>query len=259
MAFALTWMEKTLLDAGLKVAAQPGWKTRGHGDVGVTQGVMCHHTVGGKSLNMPSLGVITDGRPGLPGPLSQLGLGRDGTYYLVAAGRCFHAGKGNWQGFTSGNNNFIGIEAENTGYVTGPKAEAWSDVQMDAYRRGVAALLKHIKAKPIMACGHKEYALPHGRKPDPTFDMSVFRNDVAAIMAGTAPISLGIPKVDSEGRPTLRRGSTGDLVEMVQGKLGLAKSGTFDGTTEAAVRQFQALKGLVPDGIIGPRTWASLV
>lgn len=260
MAYALVWMEKVLLDAGLKVAAQPNWKTRGHGDMGAVKGVICHHTVGPKTGNMPSLNVITNGRDDLPGPLSQLGLGRDGTYYLVAAGRCHHAGRGNWQGFTSGNNNFIGIEAENTGFLEGPKADPWPDVQMDAYRRGVAALLTHIRANALMACGHKEYALPAGRKPDPTFNMPAFRTAVASIMNGTAPTPSTIPKVDSDGRKTLRRGSTGEAVKFVQQKLGLGTSGVFDGATEAAVRKFQSEHEppLVADGIVGPITWASL-
>lgn len=259
MAFALTWMEKVLFNAGLKVAAQPGWKTRGHGDVGKIVGVMCHHTVGPLKGNMPSLNVITNGRPGLSGPLAQLGLGRDGTYFLVAAGRCFHAGNGNWQGFTSGNNNFIGIEAENTGYTKGPLADTWPAVQMDAYRRGAAALLKHIKANSIMVCGHKEYRLPLGTKIDPTFDMPQFRMDVASIMSGASPKVTTIPKKDSDGRPTLRRGSKGDAVKTVQKALGITQSGEFDGATEAAVRAFQSNKELVADGIVGPRTWASLL
>ena len=58
---------------------------------------------------------------------------------------------------------------------------------MDAYRRGVAAILTKIRANAIMCCGHKEYALPQGRKNDPTFDMNDFRMQVSAIMAGTAP------------------------------------------------------------------------
>ena len=97
MAFSLTWLPQVLLDAGLKVAEQPGWRTRGRGDVGPTKGVICHHTAGAKTGNMPSLGVVTNGRPDLPGPLAQLCLGRDGTYFVVAAGRCNHAGRGNWQ------------------------------------------------------------------------------------------------------------------------------------------------------------------
>jgi N-acetyl-anhydromuramyl-L-alanine amidase AmpD len=259
MAFALTWLPKVLLDAGLKVAEQPGWQTRGRGEMGTVKGVICHHTAGPLKGNMPSLGVVTNGRSDLPGPLAQLCLGRDGTFFVVAAGRCNHAGAGNWQGLTAGNTSFIGIEAENTGLATGPRAEPWPAVQLDAYRRGVAAILKKVKANAIMCCGHKEYALPHGRKNDPTFDMSDFRMQVGAIMGGFAPGPSVIPSSDGEGRPTLRRGATGDAVKELQTKLGLEATGTFDGATEAALRQFQRDKGLVPDGIAGPRTWATLL
>jgi hypothetical protein len=94
MAFSLTWLPKALLDAGLKVAEQPGWQTRGRGSVGTIKGVICHHTAGPLKGNMPCLGTITNGRDNLPGPLSQLCLGRDGTFFVVAAGRCNHAGSG---------------------------------------------------------------------------------------------------------------------------------------------------------------------
>ncbi|MGH6737265.1 MAG: peptidoglycan recognition protein family protein [Methyloceanibacter sp.] len=259
MAFSLTWLPQVLLDAGLRVAEQPGWRTRGRGDVGTVRGVICHHTAGARTGNMPSLRVVTDGRSGLPGPLSQLCLARDGTYFVVAAGRCNHAGRGNWQGVATGNTSFIGIEAENTGLTSGPNADPWPDVQMDAYRRGVAAILKKIRANAIMTCGHKEYALPQGRKPDPTFNMTEFRTQVSAILAGTAPRPSVIPAVDGDGRPTLGRGDTGALVKEIQRKVGVAQSGTFDADTEAAVRQFQRDHGLVPDGIVGPRTWATLL
>jgi peptidoglycan hydrolase-like protein with peptidoglycan-binding domain len=130
---------------------------------------------------------------------------------------------------------------------------------MDAYRRGVAAILKKIRANAIMCCGHKEYALPLGRKDDPTFDMNDFRLQVSMIMAGIAPAPSIIPATDSENRPTLRRGDTGELVEIVQRKVGVPVNGTFDAVTEAAVRQFQSKHGLVPDGIVGPRTWAATI
>jgi N-acetyl-anhydromuramyl-L-alanine amidase AmpD len=222
--------------------------------------VMCHHTAGGLKGNMPSLGVVTNGRPpkngkpGLPGPLAQLCLGRDGTFIVVAAGRCNHAGNGNWQGLSTGNTSFIGIEAENTGLENDP----WPSIQLEAYARGVAAILKKIKADAIMCCGHREYALPQGRKPDPSFDMVAFRRQVAAIMAGAAPAPSVVPASDGAGRPTLRRGASGPRVVQIQKVLGVAQSGQFDGITEAAVRQFQRVHGLVPDGIVGPRTWASL-
>src|SRR5262249_38252835 len=158
-----------------------GWELRGRGDVGPTLGILCHHTAGRRDGNMPSLDTLIHGRPDLNGPLAQLGLGRDGTFYVIAAGRCNHAGAGEWQGITTGNTNFIGIEAEHTG----KPADMWPDVQMDAYRRGVAAILEHIKRDVINCAGHKEFA--PNRKSDPTFDMDDFRAGVAAIMSGTAP------------------------------------------------------------------------
>lgn len=256
MAFSLTWLAKVLLDAGLKVAEQQGWQDMGRGDVGDIVGVMCHHTAGGKSGNMPSLGIITNGRPDLGGPLAQLGLGRDGTFYIVAAGRANHAGAGDWQGEQGGNTNFIGIEAENTGLAND---SPWPAVQIDAYHRGAAAILKKIGADSIMCCGHKEYALPPGRKPDPDFDMREFRRHVAGIMAGVAPMVSVIPAIDGENRPTLRRGDSGEDVKLMQTKIGVVASGDFDAETEAALRQFQRDHGLVPDGITGPRTWATLM
>jgi len=259
MAYSLTWLPKVLLDAGLKVAEQPGWKTRGHGNVGSIKGVMCHHTAGGLKGNMPSLNVVTYGRSGLPGPLAQLCLGRDGTYFVVAAGRAYHAGRGNWQGVTAGNTSFIGIEAENTGRTSGPQADPWPDVQLDAYRRGVAAILKKIRADAIMCCGHKEYRLPQDYKIDPTFNMDDFRFQVAAIMGGRAPKPSRIPAKDGEGRPTLQRGASGSFVLEVQAIIGVAADGQYGSFTEAAVRQFQRDHGLVPDGIVGPRTWATLL
>src|SRR5262249_42864570 len=154
--FSLTWLAEVLEAAGLKVAELPDWRTRGRGEMGPVKGVICHHTAGPKDGNMPSLGVITKGRPDLAGPLAQLGLGRDGTFYVVAAGRANHAGAGTWQGFANGKQNFIGIEAENMGTAADP----WPSVQMDAYYRGVAAILQKVGEPIIMCAGHKEYALP---------------------------------------------------------------------------------------------------
>jgi len=253
-------MPEVLLDAGLKVAFTDAWEMRGHGDVGTIRGVLCHHTAGARTGNMPSLNTLVKGRPGLNGPLCQLGLGRDGTFYVVAAGMAFHAGPGSWQGVTTGNTNFIGIEAENTGLEND---QPWPEVQMDAYRRGVAALLSHLGLPATACAGHKEFALPHGRKIDPTFDMPAFRAGVAAILGGTAPQPVLIPKSEPSagGKPpraTLRRGATGDLVSTLQQLVGATVDGTFGAGTEVCVRTVQREKGLVPDGIVGPKTWQML-
>lgn len=256
MSYSLIWLPDVLKNAGLKVALVSGWQNRGRGDVGSIFGVICHHTGTAKNGNMPSLDTLINGRSDLPGPLAQLGLGRDGTFYVLAAGKCNHAGTGSWKGKTSGNTNFIGIEAENGG----TKNDSWPEVQMDAYRRGVAAILKHVGQDAGFCAGHKEYALPKGRKPDPLFDMDAFRKNVAAIMDGTAPMPNLIPTIEPAGkaRPTLRRGATGELVKEVQEKIGVTQDGDFGSITEAALRAFQRDHNLVPDGIVGPKTWKIL-
>jgi peptidoglycan hydrolase-like protein with peptidoglycan-binding domain len=257
--FSLTWLPEVLESAGLKVAEVPGWRTRGRADMGLVRGVMCHHTATPGPGNMPTLNILVQGRgaapgaPALPGPLAQLGLGRDGTFYVVAAGRANHAGIGSWEGVTTGNSSFIGIEAENSGLADDP----WPAVQLEAYQRGVAAILRKIGAASNLCCGHKEYALPQGRKTDPSFDMPTFRREVAAYLAGKTP-PAPVPAHDGQKRPTLRRGAMGPDVETAQGLLGLTKDGQFMADMEAAVRAFQREKKLTPDGIIGPNTWAAL-
>jgi hypothetical protein len=183
--YSLAWMGDVLRAVGLKVAETNGWRSRGHGDFGPALGVLCHHTAGPLAGNMPSLQTLINGRGGskpLSGPIANLGLGRDGTFYIVAAGRAYHAGAGNWAGVTTGNSRLIGIEAENTGYATGPLADPWPSVQLDAYVQGTAALLKYAGQSADMCVGHREYALPHGRKNDPDFDMAAFRARVASAL-----------------------------------------------------------------------------
>jgi peptidoglycan hydrolase-like protein with peptidoglycan-binding domain len=262
MAHSLTWLPDVLKAAGLKVSLVDGWANRGRVDVGRIFGVICHHTAGPKDGNMPSLRTLVDGRSDLPGPLAQLGLGRDGTYFVIAAGKANHAGRGSWKGVQNGNANFIGIEAENTGL---PNDVPWPAAQMEAYHRGVAAILQHIGQGADFCAGHKEYALPPGRKLDPTFNMDNFRASVAAILNGTTPAPVLIPAVEPPaqpgvpaGRPTLRRGVTSELTKQVQAKVGVLVDGKFGPKTEAAVRTFQRAHGLVPDGIVGPKTWFAL-
>src|SRR5690606_16276551 len=55
-----------------------------------------------------------------------------------------------------------------------------------------------------------------------------------------------------------RRGAAGPLVGALQEKLGVTGPDVFGPRTEAAVREFQRAHGLVPDGIVGPRTWTEL-
>ena len=256
MPLPFLWLPDVLRAAGLKVALVDGWETRGTDNVRKTLGVICHHTATVGGGNMPTLGLLIKGREDLKGPLCQLGLGRDGTYYVVAAGRANHAGAGSWNGITTGNSSFIGIEAENSGR----KDDPWPAIQVDAYQRGVAAILAHVGRTAASCCGHKEYALPAGRKSDPDVDMNGFRDRVAKILGGeVAPVVL-IPAVEPTGkaRRTMRRGDTGQDVMDLQRALGVETNGIFGPKTEAAVREFQRTHNMVPDGIVGPKSWAAI-
>lgn len=247
----LTWLADVLRDAGLGVVEEAGWKTHGRGEMGTVAGVLLHHTAGSKTGNTPSLRLVREGRSDLPGPLSQLFLARDGTYHVVGAGRCNHAGAGNWQGAT-GNSCFIGIEAENAGDGKDP----WPEIQMDAYERGVAAILLHSGLDDVMAAGHKEYATPRGRKIDPSFDMVEFRGNIEQLMTSGGP-RRNVTPVDPS-RSMLRKGDRGESVKLLQAKLGISVDGQFGPGTDKAVRLFQQSKGLVVDGRVGPSTWKAL-
>ena len=66
-------------------------------------------------------------------------------------------------------------------------------------------------------------------------------------------------------KPTIRLGDEGIFVSNLQTllyTLGYLRSdnitGTFDYPTEHAVKTFQADKGLLIDGIVGPETWAAI-
>ena len=161
--------------SGLPVVEVDGWRTRGHGHMIAVNSLICHHTATSKAAagNYPSLAIVRDGRSDLPGPLSQLGLGRDGTVYVIAAGVSYHAGatffprQDNWHA--------IGIEAEHDG------VSPWPPVQHAAYVRLVAALAEHYEVPLSNVQGHKEIATPLGRKVDPNFDMTAFRARVKAV------------------------------------------------------------------------------
>lgn len=72
--------------------------------------------------------------------------------------------------------------------------------------------------------------------------------------------------VPDPGKPTLRRGSRGEYVTLLQtmlvqrgydiGKWGA--DGSFGAATESAVKSFQKDHGLTSDGIVGEKTWDAL-
>lgn len=171
----MIWLYDVLKTAGLDVHETQGWKTRGRAEMGDAKAVICHHTASAIGTSKwKELSLVTNGRPGLSGPLCHLFLSRDAVFYCVAAGVANHAGKGGWNGLV-GNSQVIGIEADNDGLK-----EPWPKAQTEAYAKGVAALLKRLNLTNSACIGHKEWAPK--RKPDPSFDMNIFRNNVLNYM-----------------------------------------------------------------------------
>lgn len=170
----LTNLADVVRRSGLHVVEVDGWRGRGHGQLVAVDSITAHHTATPNSLrgDYPTMNTIINGRSGLPGPLAQLGLGRSGIVYVIAAGLCWHAGAT----FHTWQNNWhaIGIEAEHPGGST-----SWPPAQYAAYVRLAHALHLGYGVPVNRIVGHKEIASPLGRKNDPTFSMDAFRAAVA--------------------------------------------------------------------------------
>lgn len=261
MAYALARrLERAVKNAGVKFKTVKGWSSRGHGAMGVIQSVMCHHTAGPARGNSPSLNVVTYGRPGLSGPLAQIFLARDGTVYLVAAGRSYHAGV-----VTSSlyqNSHSVGIEAEATGVSSWPKA------QINAYAKLCRALAREFSFPVSRVVGHKEKCSPRGRKIDPNFNMGQFRKKVSGAKGGVS--SGGGSTGGSKSYKAVAYGTTlgkwdkGDPVRdwqdfLVSQGYDLGKGGVdgfFGDSIVSATRSYQRKVGVTDDGMAGSGTWA---
>lgn len=55
---------------------------------------------------------------------------------------------------------------------------------------------------------------------------------------------------------TIKKGSIGDEVKVLQKYLGINVDGIFGPVTEKKVKEWQKENGLTPDGIVGPKSWA---
>jgi hypothetical protein len=178
----LGWLVEAAAETGYPVVVVDGWEDRGLSSDYNPSTVVAHHTAGPSgSGDMPSLGIIVNGRSDLPGPLANYGLGRSGTVYVVASGKANNAGEGSWKGCSS-NYCTVGIEAENDG------SQPWPDVQLDSYVRLSVAILERLGVDETRLCGHKEWS--PGRKVDPHhLDMNRARSIVSDILSGDMPLT----------------------------------------------------------------------
>lgn len=180
------------------IVVMPGAKTHNRDDetgsvFGPVHGVTIHHTAG---VSSGMKNVIYNGVAGLPGPLSQDFVAKDGTLYVVGHGRCNHAGpvteavkksiiaertpnlndRNVGSETVDGNDFLYGLEIENEGDGKDP----YPAKQYDVAVRWAAAHLRHHGWGANSAWGHKEITR---RKIDPSFSMDTFRDRVKARLA----------------------------------------------------------------------------
>lgn len=176
------------------------------------------------------------------------------------------------------NNNFSGLGAVDGG--TGSSA-------FSSARIGVRAQIQHLKgwAAPITPAQLKtplvdprwRYFNPTGQirdwdqlgngrwASDPRYGATILAVYARLVRRAGPPSPAPVAVV--AGAPPLpavvRAGSRGDAVRQVQQRLRdrgwrLTVNGVFDATTDRVVRKFQKEKGLVADGVVGPKTWTAL-
>lgn len=206
-----SWLPAVLKAAGLPVVILDGAEARGRDDGVDNPGVVWHHTVTGTNWTDAAVCnlLANKGNATTPPPLCNVGVGRDGTQYIVATGVANHAGAGGWNGVT-GNRSMIGFEMFNLGTA----AEPWPLAQMDAVRRATAAILFHVKRSEAFLCGHKEWA--PARKSDPhSLDMNWERAYIKSILPGTGgyvpPVAVTYPDLtghwaEAQARKMIERG-----------------------------------------------------
>lgn len=229
----------------LRVAEQPGWTEHnraGHGSWGPVNGVVIHHTAGTSSL-----GLVWSGTTALPGPLCHTYLGKDGVAVMNANGRANHAGTFAQNAHTAvldessthprpdtaepvdGNAHYYGIEIENLGNGTDP----YPPVQYDAAVRWAAAICRAHGWTENSVIGHKEGTR---RKIDPSFDMDIFRDAVAARLAHTADWN----PTEEDDMPTVNE--IADAVLTRDGKITIPGAPATNPTYTLASTQTEILK-----------------
>lgn len=234
---------RRLRDFGLTVVEVSGWQSRGSSYFN-PRGSVDHHTAGSSRGNAPSLGVVTYGRSGLPGPLCNVLVARDNTCFVVAAGRANHAGRGGWRGL-SGNSSVYGVERENVG--TG--AEPWRDDQHLVAGLVHAALIEG-RAGAEMVAQHKEWA-PR-RKIDV---VDVNGNDMRRLVGAILDARKTPPAPEVIDPEAIRRYVAGVLLPSVGDLPNL--DGNSRGIRVIVLQRALNLvtnAGLKEDGIYGPAT-----
>lgn len=176
------WLGTVLRNAGLEVRELDGWQTRGNATIN-PKGVVVHHDASHASTSDASYAkFLARGRTDLAGPLYNVRAARDGTQWVIAAGKANHAGKGGWKGL-AGNSSVFGYDLANNGV-----GEAYPAVQLRSAETAIAAICRFLDIPADMVCGHKEW---RSSKPDPAgIEMGPFRSLIRSRLVSPPPPAL---------------------------------------------------------------------
>lgn len=215
---------KALRGEGVDVREYKSWRTHNRdGETGRTfgpvHGIVIHHTAGSDSLSL-----CYNGTSSLPGPLCHTHLSKTGVATMVGHGRANHAGSFAANAHSAvlaessvhprptsaetidANDCYYGIEIENLGNGKDP----YPVVQYEAAVRWAAAICRSHGWSENSVIGHKEGTT---RKIDPSFDMNVFRDAVAARLIHPASWSPGSgPEEDTDPMAGITKSDIYDAV-----------------------------------------------
>lgn len=158
--------------------------------------------------------------------------------------------------------------AKEVPFTTGPYP--MKEVQIESLLRLTAEKMAqyNIELSPRFVLSHAEVQPTLGVKQNGKWDymwLPGMANTIPAIEVGNI-LREKLSKITGQSKPTLvltsrstvRRGSRGPDVFALQTALNIKADGVFGPKTEQAVIKFQKSKQLLPDGIVGPMTWAAL-
>lgn len=147
-------------------------------------------------------------------------------------------------------------------YSIQSECELPAGISMDALKQGMQlGGAKNVSIVQLGALALMKYELT------PTYNAPMVIGEWITLPVGGArlriieikPLAGTTPGVSPMKMPTLRRGSTGAAVGVLQRKLGISADEKFGPGTHAAVVAYQRSKGIAADGVVGPQTWTMLL
>jgi len=197
-------------------------------------------------------------------------------YYNVAAGMIAQSIQEGWNsGLATKYHNYWGMKAGKSykGKTVAMNNKAGNDPavyrvysSMEEGCKGYFDFLSYARYKPLKQCKtdteYLEKIGPCGWNSNPGYGKRCIShlNEVYKAIGTSGETS---DKTEEKELPTLRYGEANEYVLAWQKYLNtcgydIVENSRFDEAMLYAVKQYQKSRGLVPDGIIGPKTWATV-